>query len=233
MKKRFVKFFVFLFVLSLAKGVSGKEEIRKVSPFSEISLAISGTVYLEQGIKQSVRIVARDETLEKIITEVNNRTLKIRFPNSSIFNRTNPGKIEIYITVPEIDGLSVSGSGDIVAPEIRTRILDLAVSGSGNIKIDELQSERIKGAVSGSGSVTIGDGGIADELKVNISGSGNFNAAGFEASEVAVQISGSGNCRVNTNGTLKARIAGSGNVYYRGNPTIESSVAGSGKVREM
>lgn len=228
---------IFLFVILIvgsfvANPVFAKDEIRDLPPFSKIALKISGKVYLVQGNTQSVKIVAEDETLEEIITEVKDRTLTIKFPNTNMFRNWNPGKIEIFITVPGIDALSVSGSGDIVSKEVNSRILDLAVSGSGNIEIDNLTSEQVSAAISGSGNILVSGSGVAKELKARISGSGNINAGDFEAENVDVQTSGSGNCSVISNGEIKARISGSGNVNYSGNPAIDSSVSGSGKVKK-
>jgi hypothetical protein len=232
MKSKFFFLALSTFVLLISSPVAAKEDLRKLPSFSEISLRISAKVYVEQAENQSVRIVASPETLEQIITEVKGRTLQIRFPSNNIFKRWDPGKIEIYISVPEVDGLNVSGSGDIVAEKIETRILDLVISGSGNIKIEELDAERISATVSGSGNIKIEDGGVAEDLKARITGSGNIDASGLEANNIDALTSGSGNCSVFSNGSIKARIAGSGNVYYSGNPAIESSIAGSGKVKE-
>ena len=234
MKTRILVLSLFVMGLFMASTVQAEEETRDVSSFSEISLRIPATVHLEQGSPQSVRIEAKQSTLEDIITEVNGSKLIIRFPGKSIFQRNyKPGKIDIYITVPDITGLGISGSGDILADEIKARIIDLAVSGSGNIEIDDLASEKVKGAISGSGNIQIEGNGVADELSVSISGSGNFNADEFEAEDITVSTSGSGNCKVKSNGSVKARIAGSGNVYYKGNPTVDASVAGSGRVKNM
>jgi len=224
---------ILLAVFFISYPVSAKEEIRELPSFSEISLRIPAKVYLEQGEEQSVRIVADSETLEQIITEVKGRTLNLRFPGNNIFKRWDPGKIEIYISVPEVDGLNISGSGDIVSEKIETRILDLLISGSGNIRIEQLTAERVNATISGSGNINIEDGGVAEELKTRISGSGKIDASGFEAKYVDAQTTGSGNSSVYSNGMIKVRIAGSGNVYYSGNPAIESSIAGSGKVKEQ
>ena len=234
MKTRILVLSLFVMGLFMASPVQAQEETRDVSSFSEISLRIPGTVHLKQGSPQSVRIEAKQSTIEDIITEVNGSKLIIRFPGKSIFQRNyKPGKIDIYITVPDVNGLGVSGSGDILADEIKARIIDLAVSGSGNIEIEDLTSDKVKGAISGSGNITIESDGVADELSVSISGSGNFKADGFEAKDVTVSTSGSGNSNVKSNGTLKARVAGSGSVYYKGNPRVDASVAGSGRVKSM
>lgn len=227
-------FFIVILIAGffMANTVLAKDEVRDLPPFTKVALKISGKVYLEQGNTQSVKIVAEDETLEEIITEVKDRTLSIRFPNSNMFRNWNPGKIEIYITIPGVDALTVSGSGDIVSKAVNSRILDLAVSGSGNIDIEKLTCEQVSAAISGSGNISVSGDGVAKELKARISGSGNINAGGFEAENVDVQTSGSGNCSVISNGEIKARISGSGNVSYSGNPAIDSSVSGSGKVKK-
>ncbi|GAB1450520.1 head GIN domain-containing protein [Draconibacterium sp.] len=232
MKSKILFSVILLVGFLISNPLLAKDDTRELPPFSEIALRISAKVYLEQGEKQSVRIVADAEALEQIITEVKNRSLIIRFPNTNIFKRWDPGKIEIYISVPEINSLNISGSGDIISDEVKTRILDLLVSGSGNIKIKQLSAEQVNATVSGSGNIDVEDGGIAEALKARISGSGNIDASGFEAKNIDIQTSGSGNCSVNSNGLIKVRISGSGNVYYDGNPAIESSIAGSGKVKE-
>ena len=107
MKNRIVFFTILIAGFFIASPVLAKDEMREVSPFSKISLRISAKVYLKQGDKQSVKIVADPETLEEIITEVKDRTLQIRYPSDNIFKRWDPGKIEIFITVPEVDGLTL------------------------------------------------------------------------------------------------------------------------------
>jgi hypothetical protein len=229
-------FFISFIILGLMciNQARADEQNREVPSFSEVSMRVSGKLYLEQGERQSVRVVASQSTLDEIITEVRDRSLIIRFKNNNLFMRSfNPGKIEIYVTVPEINALSVSGSGDIIANnEIKTRILDLAVSGSGNITLDQLVAERVKAGISGSGNVQVNDGRAGD-LTISVSGSGSYKGAGFEVRNVDARISGSGNCTVHAGESLKARVSGSGNVVYSGNPMIDTSVVGSGRVKKL
>ncbi len=228
-------FFNALFALLILSNVAFAEnEERDVPAFSKIALRIDAKVYVEQGDKQSVEIVAKPSTLNDLITEVKSRTLQIRFPANYLFKKIDPGKIEIFITIPQVDGLSVSGSGDIMAEELEARILDLMTSGSGKIVIEKLNSERISATLSGSGNIFIKDSDrVVDDFSVSISGSGNMDASRMEAHKVKVKIAGSGNCLITSNGSINARIAGSGNVEYKGNPAIDSSIAGSGKVKKM
>jgi hypothetical protein len=235
MKTRFTIFTLLLVGLLTSTSIFAEEVVRKVATFSEVILRIDAQVYIEQGDEQRVEIGAKRATLDELITDVKGRALIIRFPNKTFFrNDFKPGPIEIHITIPDIDKLSVSGSGNIFAPDVKSRIIDLAVSGSGDIVIDDLTTKRVSATISGSGNIIIKHGGnVADELKAAISGSGNIKAKNFEATNIVVHTAGSGSCFITSNGSIKARIAGSGNVNYKGNPSIDSSVAGSGRVREL
>ena len=234
MRTRFATaLFLFAFIL-ISNQVRADEQTRKVDAFNEISLRIGATVHLEQGTQKDIEIVAKPSTLEQIITEVKDGKLIIRFPNKNYFwNTFQPGDITIYITTPEINGLGVSGSGDIIAEdEIKTKMIDLAVSGSGNIKLSELLAERVKSTISGSGNIILAGETAAQDLSVNISGSGNFKGLDYIADDVTIKIAGSGNVGIEAKNNLYIRLAGSGNVTYKGNPSIDQSLAGSGSVRK-
>ena len=235
MKTKILFYTLLISGLLLSTAAVAEKENRKVPSFSEISFRISGKLYLDQGSSQSVRVVAKSSTLEEIITEVKGRSLVIRFRTNNIFRQSfNPGKVEVYVTVPEINALSVSGSGDIIADsKIQSRIIDLMVSGSGDISLEELDAERVKAAVSGSGDILIEKGGVAEDFSVVVSGSGNVETLGFEAKHVDAKVAGSGSCTVHAIETLKARVAGSGGVRYKGDPQIDTSVLGSGKVIKL
>jgi len=224
-----------LVFLGLHFSAFSETEERKVSAFTEISLRIPAKLYVEQGAVQKVTIDAKASVLNEIITEISDRTLVIRFPAKNyIWKNLDPGAITIHITVPEITGLTLSGSGDIYGKgTITSRIMDINVSGSGNIDLADLQAERVKALISGSGNILLKGSKSADEFNGTISGSGNIKAQNLEAKEVKVSISGSGNCSIRSNGQCNVRIAGSGNFYYSGDPSIDSTVAGSGSIKEI
>ncbi len=237
MKTVFVSLAILLVCILPGEKVFADEQERELEAFSEIALRVSANVYLEQGDKQHVEIVAKESTLEELITEVKDRKLIIRFPRKNyLWKNFDYGKITIYITVPEIEALNVSGSGDIIAEdEINARILDLAVSGSGDIRLSELKSDRVKVTISGSGDIMIKGNGkdTATDFSATVSGSGNLKAIDFPAEDVVVKVSGSGNCAVYAKSNLTIKVVGSGDVTYKGNPLVDKTVVGSGSVRDI
>jgi hypothetical protein len=224
--------FLFAFCL-LTVTANAEEQTRNVGPFSEISLRVAAKLHLEQSAKQNLEIVAKSSTLEELITEVKDGKLIIRFPNENLFWKNfQPGDITIYVSCPEIKGLGISGSGDIIAEEeIKSKSLNLGVSGSGNIRLDNLNAEKIIGTISGSGDIVLAGTTAAQDLSITISGSGNLKAINYSANDVSVRILGSGNVGIEAKKNLYVRLGGSGNVTYKGHPMIDQSIAGSGKVK--
>jgi len=233
MKSRLITLIALLVITGTQLLVAQTSQKREVSAFTEISLRIGANVHLKQGEQQSVEVKCSESTLAKLITEVKDRKLVIRYPNDSWFSKWNPGTVDIYVTMPQIDALIISGSGSIFSDgKIESRILDVTISGSGDIKLADLKAEKVSVALSGSGNVHLFGKQNATELKATVSGSGNVKAIEFPAEIVYIKIAGSGNCWVNSTKNLVVKLAGSGNVVYRGNPSVESSIAGSGKVKE-
>lgn len=225
---------LFLIVCSLFSitsfGMSKVEqkEKRNVGTFNSIGLAISADLYLKQGSNREVVIEAGEDMLEKIITEVKNGKLIVRYDTRKYFKYP---RVKVYITSPEINGLSISSSGDIIAETaIKANEIDLSISGSGEIHIDVLDANKATVGISGSGNIFLGGTNTLDDLELAISGSGDLEADKLKTENFNGRISGSGSCRISVSSTLYAKISGSGKIYYTGNPQIDASISGSGKV---
>lgn len=227
--------FTMLFCLFTSQLLIAQKTVKYDLPaFTEISLKNDAKLILKQDNVQSVVVKGKEEAISKLVVEVGDRKLIIRYPGNVWFDpKWTPGDMTITVTMPQIDMLSQSGSGSIVAEEpINSRILDLYVGGSGSIKLNSLKVDKISATLSGSGHLQLAGDGTTDDFKMVVSGSGGVKAAGLKAKNVNVLISGSGNCAVHALEKLTCKIAGSGGVTYLGNPAIESTVVGSGKVRE-
>jgi hypothetical protein len=191
---------------------SGKivSENRELGEFTKVRLANSGDAFIKYGTKREVRVEADDNILENVLTEVNEKgELVIGMKRGS----WNMSKLNVYITIPKLDGVAVSGSGSI---EVESGF----------------QSEEIKSGISGSGSIRY-KGGVATRHNVRISGSGSVTADKLEADDVNVEISGSGNSDIFVKKSLTASISGSGDVHYKGTPTnISKTIRGSGSISQ-
>ena len=210
-----------------------KKENRKVSSFSSLSLSISADVYIKQGSKTEVIIEGDANTLENIETVVSQGNLKIKY-ESRWSSWSKNKKVKVYVTSPDWEGVSVSGSGNVVSESaIEGDDFNMAVSGSGNIKINDLSANDLEARISGSGNINVAGSKKANSLEISISGSGDFDGIGLAIDKVEVRISGSGGAKVYAESELNASVSGSGDIYYKGNALIDAKVSGSGKVRNV
>jgi hypothetical protein len=203
------------------------KESRQVAAFNGVDLAFSADVMISQGSQQEVIVEADKDVQDIIETEVSGNVLKLKTQRG---NWRNLGSVKVYITVPEIKQLSVSGSGDILSQTaIRTDELDLNVSGSGSIKIQELKSADISAVITGSGNIYLTGANAGGTMNAVITGSGSIKADDFSVDKAKVTITGSGSAKVNVAKELDTQITGSGSVSYKGNPIINANSTGSGR----
>jgi Putative auto-transporter adhesin, head GIN domain len=223
----------FLVIMSLVYGFSAGQtvkETRDVKGFTSVGFSIAGNLYIKIGPQFSVELEGEKGDLEEVITELSGNRLQIKHENWRFNFRE---KVNVYITMPEINGLGVSGSGKAeIVDAVKSEGLDLSVSGSGNLYTSALTVEDLDCSISGSGNIKLGEGSVTN-ADVSISGSGNFSGAMVKCEKMEVHVSGSGNCACQVTGSLKASVSGSGNVTYKGNPRIDARVSGSGRVRSL
>src|ERR1035437_3802309 len=209
-------------------GQSTVKETRDLKDFTKIGFGVAGNISINFGPEFKVVLEVDKALLGKIITEVSGGKLVIKKERDRWFNGMNE-KISVYITMPELKGLGVSGSGKAeVKDALKTTDLNLTVSGSGKIYTTDLVVSSLDCGISGSGDIVIGGNGSAKKSDLSISGSGSFSGENLKTESADVHISGSGNCNCNVTETLQASISGSGNVTYLGNPKIDARVSGSG-----
>ena len=229
MKKVLALAVVFLFALQSSKAQDPYTERRDVSGFSEVGFGVAGEVIISLGSQYSVVLEGDRDYIREIETKVYGDELRIK--RDKWFDTGNR-KVVVRITMPELRGVGVSGSGKVTVNDpLRGGDLDISISGSGKALLRDVALNEVECSISGSGSLNIAGEGTVENLDINISGSGDYVGEATRVKTLEAQISGSGSCDCFVTGMIKASISGSGNISYSGNPKIDASVSGSGKVR--
>ncbi len=199
-----------LLMLSACSVVNGSGHVatenRQVSGFTKIELSGTGEVTIAQGDTESLTVEADDNVLPKLTSNVSDGTLKLDKKPGTTIRTKNP--IRYRVTVKDLTGLGLSGSGSVQAQRMTLQMLHVDISGSGTVNL----------------------GGSAVEQHIEVSGSGRYDAGELPSQQVTAEISGSGQVVVAVTQQLKIDISGSGMVTYTGDPTVEQSVSGSGRV---
>jgi hypothetical protein len=230
--KKFIIPFIALAGLVSCDSISGngniREESRTIGTIHSVKTSGSIDVEIKNGEGYSVTVEDDDNLLPYIVTEVEGGTLHIHYRNGySIMN----GHGRATVTVPALDGITTSGSGDITTDGVikSTGRVEVNTSGSGNIHA-QVEAPSVK--VSGSGSADISLSGRTKDFICHVSGSGNIRCAGLRSENADIQISGSADAYVFASVSLKVSVSGSGDVHYSGNPASpEIHIAGSGTVQ--
>ena len=213
-------------------GITGEgpvqSETRNASDFKKIDLDISGDVEFTQSANYSVEVVAQQNLLSHILTDVRGSKLHIHSED----NLRSHERILVRVSAPTLEGLSVGGSGNIrIMSPIQAEKMEMNISGSGGISATQSDFVHLEASISGSGGLELG--GKADKVELSVSGSGEVNARQMSVRALHAGVSGSGNITADITETLDAEVSGSGSVLYSGSPTVNSSVSGSGSVKKM
>ena len=227
-------------------------EVREVGAFNAISHNLPCKVYFSQADKQEVRVESTEEFAPKVITTVENGTLKLKMEEGKYPKLI----LRLVVSSPDIESLQTHGSGDIIqegalrvsgdltvkthgSGDIRMGDIDSKAftahgSGSGDIRFESVSCADFSGTVSGSGDLHFGRVSCAG-FKVSTTGSGDISLGAVAAKGMAeVRTSGSGDIRlseVTVDGDMELRTVGSGDITVNGScHDVNASTSGSGDI---
>ena len=185
-------------------GVSASET-RAVAGFNAIEASGSGRVKLRVGGDESLKIIADDNVLPVLTSEVRNGVLVLS-TKSGIKPKTD---IVYEIGAKAIKRLENAGTVSIEASGFNGGTLELETSGVGSATLS----------------------GRVDSLKVELSGVGSVDAENLQADSVKAEMSGVGNGKVYAEKSLRAEVSGVGNLTWKGGATdVNTTVSGIGRV---
>jgi len=205
---------------------------RHLSGFNAVNVAGPYDVYIKQGAVESVKVEAPSDMMRRILTEVNNGVLKIYSKHEMWnwgFSWGRHNRIRVYVTIKDVNGVSVSGSGDAYFKEgLTANSMKLSVTGSGDMT-GRLNTKTLACNISGSGDMRLS--GHADNSTVSVVGSGDFSARDLVTLTSSVHVSGSGDAKINASQHIDAAVSGSGDIHYTGGAkSISSHKSGSGDI---
>ncbi len=207
------------------------EENRPVESFSGVASAVPFNVYVTIGPKESLRLEGDSDLLSKIETPVKDNVLQIKMQKGSERWFGSSKKVNIYITAPSLNKLSVSGSGNMeVKGTVKGERVNTDVSGSGRLTA-AVAASSLSASISGSGGMELE--GKTNEAKIEISGSGKFEGEDLNTQAAEISVSGSGKASIQAEETLNAVLSGSGKVTYSGNAKVNVVKSGSGSVTKI
>jgi hypothetical protein len=227
----------------------GKGEIIEttldIRTFNQLELCGSFDAEIIQAEEFSVMARGHENIIDDLNTFVTNNTWRAKLDKACY----NHFELTLFITLPEIESITVEGSGDVYieglfiqeqfnaeikgsgdifcASPIEAETVSLNIAGSGDIEA-KIITDYTNARIEGSGEMYLS--GSSSEQDIYILGSGDYLASELITDYTGIKIIGSGNTEVNAAEELDITIDGSGNVYYTGYPSINSRILGSGRI---
>jgi hypothetical protein len=183
------------------KRVSQK---REVSPFTSISTEGAFTIEVVCQKDVSLEIEGDDNILDAVSAEVSNNVLRLR--NTKDYSVSEP--VAFKITVPKLDGLTVSGAG--------------------KIDIKGINNDRFE--IDAAGAPVINVAGTAKVIDIDATGAGKIDTQNLHASRAVVDSRGVSKIDLDVTEQLDVKISGPSHVTYKGDPVVNKTVNGPGKV---
>ena len=185
---------------------SGKREMQKrdVSPFTSISAEGSFDIEITCQKAAALEVEGDDNLLNLVTSEVSNNVLRLK--STKDYAIAEP--IKFKISVPNLEGLSVSGAGHI------------DIKGMSNDKF-ELDS---------SGAPNISVAGNTKMLDIDTSGAAKIDTHSLHATRAVVDSKGVSKVDLDVVEQLDVTISGPSLITYKGDPVVNKSINGPGKV---
>ncbi len=187
-------------------GVS-KTETRSLKGFSKVDAGGAVNVEIAAQKDFSVEVQADDNLLANIKTEVDGDTLKI-FSEDRISPKT---RINVKISMPELEGLDISGASSGNVSNVKADSLELKASGASKIKID----------------------GATEDLNADASGASSIDAENLRAENAEVEANGASSATVSATNDLDVSASGASKIYYIGEPAkIKQKSSGASSINK-
>jgi putative autotransporter adhesin-like protein len=192
-------------MISQVRG-SGKRvsEKRQIPAFTSIETNGAFTITITCQKEPSLEVEGDDNVLQIVTSEVKNNVLHLQ--SSKGYSTSEPVKFKI--TVPNLEGLTVSGAG--------------------KVDVKEMKSDTF--AIDSEGAPYITVGGDTKNLKVNSNGAGKIDTYNLRASKGTVECNGATIVDLFVADELDVKVNGPSTVTYKGDPVVNKNINGPGKV---
>lgn len=201
------KVFDFSFVSSVKGSGVERSEARNARDFTAVDVGGVFEVEVAAGKDFGVEVLADDNLLQYIKTEVHNGVLRIETTES--IKSHNP--LRVRVSAPSITKLEASGASKVAIDGVKSSSFAVDTSGASKISL--------------SGETTA--------LTVDVSGASNVDAENLKTQTAAVEASGASKVSLFVTERLSSSASGASRIVYAGNPTsVEKKTSGASSVRQ-
>jgi hypothetical protein len=225
--------FLLAFSLPLSASIFGtsgdgrvKTEERKTASFGSIEMSGVGRLSVSEGKVFKVEVRLDANLLPHYETRVQGGVLRLGFERGFAVNHLTD--LEVRVTLPDLEGISLSGTADtVLVGPFSGASLAIDISGTGSVT-GSIDYDRLSVGISGTGKAALK--GKAARLRLDISGAGSFEGRDLAASTAKVGLSGSAQVELRVADSLSVDSSGASRLRYWGNPAVTAHSSGASSI---
>ncbi len=208
-------------------GNREKTEIRNVNSFNAIKVSTGIDLYLTMGNSEEVKIVADDDIINDIVTEVKDGTLHIYHDKNNLFKWGSISETKkAYVTVKELNQIDASSGSDVRSENtLKGDNIDIDASSGSDVYLDLIYRNVSLKTSSGSDAKLTGK---AKYLRASASSGSDIVARDFETEKCEVKASSGSDATVNVSDELIAKASSGADIRYYGSPRTKDTNESSG-----
>jgi hypothetical protein len=191
-----------------------------LSDFNELEITGLFDVEITQGHSYSIEMIGPESEKEKYKITQHGKTLVIKYDDDSKFDWKLKSfyieKININITMPELESLELKGAGDVSINDFDEDDMDIEVLGAveleGHINVRNI-------TINLSGASKFDLRGTSNTMDALVQGASQLRAYDFTTQDAIVEANGASSAKVTVTGRLEMKEGLASKISYRGNPS--------------
>lgn len=196
------------------------ERTSDFSDFSNIEITGLFDLEIERGDYHSIELIGPEDEKSKYKITQQGNTLIIDYESKQKFdwNIVNPlqaEKININITMPDLESLEIKGAGDVEVRDFHETSMDFEILGAIKMKAD-INTNDISINLAGASKLDLR--GTADAMDATVQGASQLRAFDFEVQNAMVEANGASSAKVTVTGRLEMKEGVASKISYRGMP---------------
>ena len=202
-------------------GSAGALESREVpvGVFQRVVFSGAATVHLTQGATAKLAVSGDADAFASLLVENHGGVLHIDAPDADLL---------LELQVAGLKAFVASGAARISGDDLAFDDLLLVGSGAGSFAMRRLEARRLE--VRGRGATRFDLTGQVADQRVDLSGSGAYEARELISERVHASASGSARVWLWVEERLDVDVGGAARVRYAGSPEVRQQVSGIGRV---
>jgi hypothetical protein len=217
---------VLVSVLLLSSAAMARSEDRDVPQFDAVHISSGMHADIAIGPRRPVHIETDDESLARLVLEVEDGELKVHFKEGTWLHGDH--QVKLTIQTPALRAVGASGGSIVKAEMTRADKSGVEASGGSEIHVRGVDAGSLGMQASGGSILTVS--GSADSLDLQLSGGSQLHGRDLIVRDLEVEGSGGSQADLRASGKIHGGLSGGSQLHARGGARAHVSTTGGSEV---